>query len=50
MKYPNQDQAANLQQRCPEDQIQIANTEQVMRIAQEGMDKYRRTLDKLAKN
>lgn len=50
MKYPGQDQAANLQQHRPEGQIQIASTEQVMRAAQEGMNKYRRTLNKLAKN
>lgn len=46
MKYPNKDQAANVQQHP----IQPAGNEQVMRIAQKGKDKYKRTLDKLAKN
>jgi hypothetical protein len=51
MKYPKQEHTTtNLQQRCPEDQIQIASTEQVKRIAQEGINKYKRTLEKLAKN
>jgi hypothetical protein len=49
MKYSNKDQAVNVQH-CPEDQIQPAGNEQVMPIAQKGIDKYRRTLDKLAKN
>ncbi|MGW8444412.1 hypothetical protein ACWGXJ_26255 [Paenibacillus sp. S33] len=49
MKYSTKDQTASVQH-CPKDQIQPAGNEQVMRIAQKGKDKYRRTLDKLAKN
>lgn len=50
MKYPTKDQAPNVQQHCPEDHIQPAGNEQVMPASQKGIDKYRRTLDKLAKN
>ncbi|MCC3378024.1 hypothetical protein ACFQ5D_23590 [Paenibacillus farraposensis] len=50
MKHPNQDQAARLQQNCAEGEIKMASTEQIMQSAQQGMFKYRRTLDKLAKN